>query len=210
MQDITPQTTTQPGPGRRILCDLCWASVGKPCTVSGPPGDDLAWLIAAVKLGLIGRAELAEAHCGRRGPGRSRRHHRACRMSTDGRVQAAKEFLSAARSQKVKVLPYSVLMREDAELRPPARRRPRVRARGRTGSRATGADPAGDAPLLLICDEPVLVDVDDHVRHLRQCALSQAERHRLNPEQDIIHVWPTKPSGVDQASLAHSSTFLRC
>jgi Protein of unknown function (DUF4238) len=56
-----------------------------------------------------------------------------------------------------------------------------------------------DAPLLVICDEPVLVDGADHVRHLPQCFLSLAERRKLNPEQDIIHVWPTKPSGVDQA-----------
>lgn len=63
-----------------------------------------------------------------------------------------------------------------------------------------------DAPLLVITDEPVLIDIDNHVKHLLQCSLTVAERVRLHrhrsadkPLQDVIHVWPTKPSGVQSA-----------
>jgi hypothetical protein len=60
MQPTIPQTTLPAAPQRRISCRLCWASAGRPCTVSGPPGDHLARLIAAVKLGLLTEAELTE------------------------------------------------------------------------------------------------------------------------------------------------------
>jgi len=64
-----------------------------------------------------------------------------------------------------------------------------------------------DAPLLVICDEPVLVDIDDHVEHRPECFVSQAQlrrRQRRQPGHDgifrqPIHIWPTKPSGVEKA-----------
>jgi hypothetical protein len=48
-------------PQRRISCALCWQSEGRPCTVSGPPGDHLIRYVNAVKLGLLSKAELAAA-----------------------------------------------------------------------------------------------------------------------------------------------------
>jgi hypothetical protein len=63
-----------------------------------------------------------------------------------------------------------------------------------------------DAPHLVICDEPVLVDIDEHVQHQPECSLSQRELRRRQRRtagnrsfQQPIHVWPTKPSGVEQA-----------
>jgi hypothetical protein len=61
-----------------------------------------------------------------------------------------------------------------------------------------------DAPLLVICDEPVLVDIDQHVRHLPGCKLSERELRRQQRQQpgsdgtfrQPIHVWPVRPSGV--------------
>lgn len=61
MQDIIPQTTTQPVPARRILCGLCWAPIGKPCTVGGLPGDHLVRYVESVKAGLLSKGELAAA-----------------------------------------------------------------------------------------------------------------------------------------------------
>lgn len=60
MKDIIYQPPAQMAPARRIKCDLCWAAIGKPCTVAGPPGDHLIRLIAAVRLGLLSKAELAD------------------------------------------------------------------------------------------------------------------------------------------------------
>ncbi len=61
LPETIPQATmpTAHPPQRRIICDLCWAPAGRCCTVSGPPGDHVARLITAVRLGLLSRAELA-------------------------------------------------------------------------------------------------------------------------------------------------------
>jgi hypothetical protein len=64
MQDIIPRAANHSGPARRIMRDLCWAAVGKPCTVSGPPGDHLIRLANAVRLGLLSRDQLAEVVVG--------------------------------------------------------------------------------------------------------------------------------------------------
>lgn len=63
-----------------------------------------------------------------------------------------------------------------------------------------------DQPLLAICDEPVLVDVDDHVQHFPECFMTQAELRRRQKGQradgkfsQTLHIWPTKPSGVEIA-----------
>jgi hypothetical protein len=59
MHATVPTTIPPPSAARRLRCDLGWALPGKPCTVSGPPGDHLARIITAVRLGLLSRAELA-------------------------------------------------------------------------------------------------------------------------------------------------------
>lgn len=64
MQDIIYQPPAHMAPARRIKCDLCWSPIGKPCTVSGPPGDHLIRLATAVRLGLLSKAELAAAIAG--------------------------------------------------------------------------------------------------------------------------------------------------
>jgi hypothetical protein len=64
-----------------------------------------------------------------------------------------------------------------------------------------------DAPLFVTCDEPVLVDNDDHVQHLLECSLTreQIRRRRKRAKaagatyQHPIHVWPTRPAGVQVA-----------
>jgi hypothetical protein len=63
-----------------------------------------------------------------------------------------------------------------------------------------------DAPLLVICDEPVLVDIDNHVRHLPACSVRQGKLRRQQRQTEgkgtfrqIVHVWPTRPSGVQAA-----------
>jgi hypothetical protein len=63
-----------------------------------------------------------------------------------------------------------------------------------------------DAPLLVICDEPVLIDIDEHVQHLPECSFSQGALRRRQrreagnrPFQQTVHVWPTRPSGVERA-----------
>jgi hypothetical protein len=64
-----------------------------------------------------------------------------------------------------------------------------------------------DAPLLVTCDEPVLIDVENHVKHLPECTVSKAElakrRRRSNASGgvygQIVHAWPTRPSGVQIA-----------
>ena len=60
MTATVPITLPPASAARRLPCDLCWALPGKPCTISGPPGDHLARIITAVKLGLLSRVELAE------------------------------------------------------------------------------------------------------------------------------------------------------
>ena len=44
---------------RRANCPQCWQRPGRPCTVSGPPGDHLARYQRAERRGLITRDELA-------------------------------------------------------------------------------------------------------------------------------------------------------
>src|SRR5579863_5834347 len=64
-----------------------------------------------------------------------------------------------------------------------------------------------DAPLFVTCDEPVLVDNDDHVKHQPECLITAKEMRRQRLEADAagttynqhIHVWPTRPSGVQVA-----------
>lgn len=46
---------------RLMNCGQCWQRPGKPCTISGPPGDHLARWQRAERRGLITRAELAAA-----------------------------------------------------------------------------------------------------------------------------------------------------
>lgn len=44
---------------RMANCPHCWQRPGRPCTVSGAPGDHLARWQRAERRGLIGRADLA-------------------------------------------------------------------------------------------------------------------------------------------------------
>ena len=44
---------------RRANCPHCWQRPGRPCTVSGQPGDHLARYQRAERRGMITRAELA-------------------------------------------------------------------------------------------------------------------------------------------------------
>ena len=65
MPDQTPPAEAPRGPrevredARRANCPLCWQRPGRPCTVSGPPGDHLARYQRAERRGLITRDELA-------------------------------------------------------------------------------------------------------------------------------------------------------
>jgi hypothetical protein len=62
-------------------------------------------------------------------------------------------------------------------------------------------------PLFVTCDEPVLVDNDNHVQHLPEYSLAREElRRRRNRAkkagttyQQRTHVWPTWPAGVQVA-----------
>jgi hypothetical protein len=47
-----------PTAARLLRCDLCWCPPYQPCQRQ-PAGDHLERIITAVKLGLVGRAELA-------------------------------------------------------------------------------------------------------------------------------------------------------
>jgi hypothetical protein len=62
MHTTIPQSSPyDPSPAdlmRAVLCPMCWSSPGRPCSVSGPPADYLARYVAAVKQGLLSRAEL--------------------------------------------------------------------------------------------------------------------------------------------------------
>ena len=49
---------------RLANCPHCWQRPGRPCTVSGPPGDHLARWQRAERRGLITRAELAAVVAG--------------------------------------------------------------------------------------------------------------------------------------------------
>ncbi len=63
-----------------------------------------------------------------------------------------------------------------------------------------------DAPLLVISDEPVIVDTDEHVQHRPECSLTQGQLRRRqqrnakgSPFRQALHVWPTQPAGVEVA-----------
>jgi hypothetical protein len=63
-----------------------------------------------------------------------------------------------------------------------------------------------DAPLLVISDEPVIVDTDEHAKHLPECSLTQGQlrrRQRRNTKDGTfrqpVHIWPTRPAGVEVA-----------
>ncbi|MEV0274339.1 DUF4238 domain-containing protein [Hamadaea sp. NPDC050747] len=66
-----------------------------------------------------------------------------------------------------------------------------------------------DAPLLITGDEPVLVVNDDHVHHLPECFRSaKGRRIRLRKNRqakretrELVHIYPTKPSGVAVAEM---------
>ena len=49
---------------RSVNCGQCWQRPGRPCTVSGAPGDHLARYDRAERRGLITRAELAAVVAG--------------------------------------------------------------------------------------------------------------------------------------------------
>jgi hypothetical protein len=58
-------TAVQAVPAVRLAnCPQCWQRPGRPCTVSGAPGDHLARWQRAERRGLIGREDLAAAVAG--------------------------------------------------------------------------------------------------------------------------------------------------
>lgn len=63
-----------------------------------------------------------------------------------------------------------------------------------------------DEPLLIVCDEPVIVNVPEgHVRHLPTCNLAggrsqKKKKGRRKMGAQIVHVYPTRPSGVEIAA----------
>jgi hypothetical protein len=65
MTSTMPQrTTTTVDCVRMANCPHCWQRPGRPCTISGPPGDHLARWQRAERRGVIGRADLAGAVAG--------------------------------------------------------------------------------------------------------------------------------------------------
>jgi hypothetical protein len=46
---------------RLANCPVCWQRPGRPCTISGPPGDHLGRWDRAERRGLIGRGDLVAA-----------------------------------------------------------------------------------------------------------------------------------------------------
>jgi hypothetical protein len=62
-----------------------------------------------------------------------------------------------------------------------------------------------DAPLLVTCDEPVIVDIDEHVQHRAECFMTESQLRRLRRDrkdgifEQPFHIWPTQPSGVETA-----------
>ncbi len=64
-----------------------------------------------------------------------------------------------------------------------------------------------DQPLFVTCDEPVLVDIDDHVHHVPECSVTPAELRQRRKRaraagttyEQHIHVWTTRPAGVQVA-----------
>jgi hypothetical protein len=69
-----------------------------------------------------------------------------------------------------------------------------------------------DAPLLVISDEPVIVDTDEHVRHRPECSMTERQlrqRQRRDGKnatsEQPFHIWPTQPSGVELAEAVGMS-----
>lgn len=64
-----------------------------------------------------------------------------------------------------------------------------------------------DKPMFVTCDEPVVVDNEDHVKHVPDCSLSRAGIRRRERQADaagttwsqVIHIWTTRPNGVQVA-----------
>ena len=68
-----------------------------------------------------------------------------------------------------------------------------------------------DQPRLFTCDEPVVVvHADEYVHHLPQCSMTRAQitaqlrqnrkkSHRKDPFREIIHMYPTRPAGLETA-----------
>jgi hypothetical protein len=64
-QNPPPRRVTMPADLARMAnCPLCWQRPGRPCTISGPPGDHLARWQRAERRGLITRADLAAVVAG--------------------------------------------------------------------------------------------------------------------------------------------------
>jgi hypothetical protein len=57
MSDTIPYPPAATQVARRLRCDLCWAPPGQACQRK-PAGDHLERIIAAVRLGLVSRAQL--------------------------------------------------------------------------------------------------------------------------------------------------------
>lgn len=60
--DLQPPADTPRETAERVRlanCPQCWQRPGRPCTVSGPPGDHLARWQRAERRSLIGRGDLA-------------------------------------------------------------------------------------------------------------------------------------------------------
>jgi hypothetical protein len=62
--DTPPAAVTPAELVRLANCPQCWQRPGKPCTLSGPPGDHLARWQRAERRGLIGRDALAAVVAG--------------------------------------------------------------------------------------------------------------------------------------------------
>ena len=60
MTNTIPQTASPAEVARSIRCPLCWTLPGNGPCQRQPAGDHLARLIAAVKAGLLSKAELTE------------------------------------------------------------------------------------------------------------------------------------------------------
>ena len=59
-----PEPSPEPGTARQVICPLCWAPRGKPCTIMGSPGDHLARWQRAETDGLLSRSALATVVAG--------------------------------------------------------------------------------------------------------------------------------------------------
>ena len=60
----TPQPPSRPladiiAAARLANCPQCWQRPGRPCTISGPPGDHLARFARALRRGVLSEADMA-------------------------------------------------------------------------------------------------------------------------------------------------------